>query len=392
MSIQEQPQNKNHIELSRGVLGYDSQADIQGLQFKSEIRTWESKMLRIHNEAENVKLIDLKFRKQKTADFKNQKSEEVRKYRCGEAERQRQEVELKRKLQARSYVDYQERVIKEKGLLKEKKVQQEKKERQMLFGLDEKYAQERIHQAVKKESKKRNLKHLLDDISTQKLNREKEIQLDRIEEQKAQLQLEKKCLQRQTGLPESVRNRQVRQQIVCDQLAALKKEQALGKEQRYFCGVAKREAKGAKREKRDVKLPPISAHTENMTENEMKKRAERQSHVDHRQADKEPHRLFLDGSKRKTREEMIRLNLSNASLAAEKKAHPQQQEKEECAAAMRIAEQNAAREKFLQQLQREHRKAAVELSHRRQVDLEEQLRYKKKRCPPPISKAAEESF
>lgn len=87
-------------------------------------------------------------------------------------------------------------------------------------------------------------------ISPDKNSREK---VDWREEQKAklcQLEIKKKWLQRETLRPESFRNHQINQQIVYDQLAASKKEQAtttaLAKEQTYVSGVAKTEAEGPK--------------------------------------------------------------------------------------------------------------------------------------------------
>lgn len=81
-----------------------------------------------------------------------------------------QEVELQEKLKACSLVEDQQRQIRERELLKEKQLQQEKKDREMLLGIAKQYAQEQIHQE-KKQSKRRNLQYLLENISRQKLKR-----------------------------------------------------------------------------------------------------------------------------------------------------------------------------------------------------------------------------
>lgn len=62
-------------------------------------------------------------------------------------------IERSWEVAARGRASSPERLLKERKLLKEEQLQQEKKERGRLFGLDERYAHERTHQAEKVKEK-----------------------------------------------------------------------------------------------------------------------------------------------------------------------------------------------------------------------------------------------
>lgn len=366
----------NEVVLGDTGLGYDGQI-IQRAEQNQDMRNMQSKWLRLQNESDNIKLIKLNLEKQMETDYENQKHEELRQRQFAEAQRRQEEIKLQTKLKACSHVEFQERQRKEKQLLKEKRLQQEKEEREMLFSLDEQFAQEQIHQAKKEaELKKRTLKVKIDDISRVQVNRDRQLYLDSKEERRAQRgkleMLEEKPI-RQSQCLENIRNRQKNQQYICDHLKEIKKKQGL---------ILEAEVKQGKTEKKDpVVLPPIS-HTKNMLK-ETKDKC--QSSADKALCFEEAYDKFLENSKLKAREEIVEVIKFNASLDAEKQALRQHHKRQERVALMTHVDRSAKRENMLQQLHQDSRKAAQEVNSQRQGALQEKLSYKKAPLLPAIS-------
>ncbi|XP_044187140.1 trichohyalin-like [Thunnus albacares] len=272
---------------------------------------------RTHMQWDNEALIDLKRRKEKIAQHLDRKFEEEMRAREEEALWQEKERIHQRKLKNLSVAEYLKRQMDEKKLLKERETMQD---------------QRAEHRA--------------------RMNR---------------LENEKKQQQRKMEQIERFRKLQNPKEIVRENLAALKREQAittcLRDEQRLNSAVAKQEAEMEKRqrdkeEKRAAVLMSISAHREEtIKERAQREREELQSDQDWLEAQKEAARLFDKKEKLKTqkiREEKCHLHNFNASLAAERRAQFQRQKKEEYDAAVRNAEEIAEREiKHQQYIQRE---------------------------------------
>lgn len=223
------------------------------------------------------------------------------------------------------------------------------------------------------------------------LLKKREIELLKIEEQKSKfaIEIDKKLLHRDTS--EGVRARKIRQQLVHDQLAASKKEQAiavaLAKEERYVRGQAKREAEEAKRDREKEKMAANHRaingdRLKEMREKELREKADLQSHLDRRLAEEQGYRLYLEECKLKahrTREENKRLVNLNTSLALEKLALLERQQSLKHAANLTRAEKIAVRKKFLPPLMNEDHESAEELS------------WKRVNVLPPISNVAEDA-
>eukprot|EP00064_Thunnus_orientalis_P023546 superscaffoldBa00009007_g23793 len=179
------------------------------------------------------------------------------------------------------------------------------------------------------------------------------------------LEIENKLQQRK---PEQYRFRRLQnqQEIVRERLTAINREQALSaalrEEQRCKSDEARRRAElerqQKEREKKAALLESISAHRkEQIKEREQRRNAELQSSRDWLQVQKQSDRLLIKREQLKTqriREENIKLQSFNASLAAEQRSRYQQQKKEEHDNAVKNTEQIAEREKKHQQyIQRE---------------------------------------
>ena len=223
--------------------------------------------------------------------------------------------------------------------------------------------QERLHQ--------RRLKNLAvaeclkRQIEEKKLLKERQVLQDQRDEEKARMErLENEQRQRQRKMDQIERFRKLQnpKEIVRENLAAIKREQAaitsLREEQRLKSAVAQREAEmekqqRVKEEKKAAVLMSISAHREDtIKEKARRERAELQSNRDWLQAQKEAARLF--DAKEKLKADKIReghrqLNSFNSSLAAERRAQLQRQKQEEHEAAVRNAKEIAEREKKHQQ-------------------------------------------
>lgn len=365
----------NQVVLGVTGLGYDGHI-IQHAEQNQDMRTMQSKWLRLQNESENIKLVNLKLEKQMETDYENQKHEELRQRQFAEAQRRQEEIKLQTKLKACSYVEFQERQSKEKQLLKEKQLQQEKEEREMLFSLDEQFAKEQVLQAKKEaELKKRNLKAKLDDISRVQVNRDRQLYLESREERRAQrgqLEMLKEKPIRQSQCLEIIRNRQKNQQYISDHLKEIKKKQGL---------ILEAEVKQVKTEKDPVVLPPVSP-TNNMLKETKDKR---QKSVDKALCFEEAYDKFMENSKLKAREENVEVIKFNVSLDAEKQALRQHHKRQERTALMTHVDRSAKRENMLQQVHLDFRKAAREVNSQRQGALREKLSYKKASHLPAIS-------
>lgn len=171
------------------------------------------------------------------------------------------------------------------------------------------------------------------ELIREKRNREKE-QKDKLAEQEKK----EKQLRKQAALDGIFRNRQKKQEVVSEQLAAMKKEKAASAaeemEWKYVKAAVKREAEDAKwmrldEDRKLARLKAISAHRQNkMEELKMKEEAERQSDLKGLQDNKEADRLFLEESEQKgqlAREENIRVHNYNNSLAAKQRAFLEQE-------------------------------------------------------------------
>ncbi|GLD50417.1 trichohyalin-like protein [Lates japonicus] len=367
-------------------------------------------VLRTHMEKENQALTEIKRRQQKLSEEENRKCEEMMQSRHREALRRDQEKINQRMLKARAVAQYQADQMKERELLKEKERLQDKKDREMLHNLDEQHAQELRREAEKKAlSKKINLKNQLEDINTINLTREEQVHRLNMEEQKAkrvQLQKDALLLKQKAEQTEKFRKLQTPKQIVWDQLAATKREQAatgaLREKQRLAKEKVKIEAELAKQQREKAKnnaamVQSISAHRQKKTyENEQKAKAEQQGNVDWLQAQKEADRLFLTNEKlkaQKTREDRMKIRDFNLAQAAEKRARLEQQRKEDHDTAVRNAEQ-AEKEMYLRQyvqhelheaaenlLCQERRRLTIKYNETSNIDV-------KPDCLPSISKAA----
>uniref|UniRef100_A0A3B4V0Q8 Trichohyalin-plectin-homology domain-containing protein n=1 Tax=Seriola dumerili TaxID=41447 RepID=A0A3B4V0Q8_SERDU len=320
-----------------------------GTNQNSCLNRFNSTVLRTHVEKENRVLTELKIRQQQLAENEKRKYEAMVQYRQTEDLRREQEKVCKRKLKTQALTEYQVKQMKERELLKVKERQQDKRDAELLRKIDELHAQEVRREVEKKaESRKINLKNKLEDIHRAQLNREE----CKMEEQKLELLTKQIVLQRKPEQTESSKRFEAQKEIVRDKLAATKKEQAattaLLEEKRIAKDVAKREAELAKQqkekeEKRSAALQSFSDHRQNMIlKKKQKANTEQHSNLNLLQANKEAHMSFTTSEKlkaQKIREDRIKLDKANLSLAAKKLAHLEQLKKEERDSAVRNAEQ-----------------------------------------------------
>uniref|UniRef100_A0A3B4V2X1 Trichohyalin-plectin-homology domain-containing protein n=1 Tax=Seriola dumerili TaxID=41447 RepID=A0A3B4V2X1_SERDU len=331
-----------------------------GTNQNSCLNRFNSTVLRTHVEKENRVLTELKIRQQQLAENEKRKYEAMVQYRQTEDLRREQEKVCKRKLKTQALTEYQVKQMKEIELLKEKERQQDKRDAELLRKIEELHAQE---------SKKIDLKNKLEDIH-----------------RKLELLTQQILFQQKPEQTERSKRFEAQKEIVRDKLAATKKEQAattaLLEEKRIAKDVAKREAELAKQqkekeEKRSAALQSFSDHRQNMIlKKKQKANTEQHSNLNLLQANKEADMLFTTSEKlkvQKIREDRIKLDKANLSLAAKKLAHLEQLKKEERDSAVRNAEQTAA----------------VKEQHKFPISSQKTSKlYLRPTCLPPISKGA----
>uniref|UniRef100_A0A8P4JZJ8 Trichohyalin-plectin-homology domain-containing protein n=1 Tax=Dicentrarchus labrax TaxID=13489 RepID=A0A8P4JZJ8_DICLA len=391
------------------VAGSQGQSQIDKMQTShqnSRVYEFSSADFRKQIDRDNGALIKLEKRKQVMAE--NRKHDNIMQSRWENCLKKDQEILLKRSLEKQSVAQYQVSQMKEREVLKQEERLQDQRDGQMLRRLDEQHAQELANQAEQqRESKMRNLKQRLDDIHERHLYAEKQREIIRREEQKArlaQIESEQKLLQRKNEQVERFRRLQVPKQIVYDKLAASKKKQAtavaLMEEQRIVKYVVEREAELAKQKKergetRAAELQSVSAYRKTVIKDkELKKKAEQQRSVGFLQAAKEADRLSLAEEKlkaQKIREERLKVDKVNVSLAGEKHAKLQQQKRDQFSAE-KSAESTAVKGSHLQQdVQPEHKKLGRKQRQRLQLSVEDPNKIALGQVLlPPISKAAKD--
>lgn len=166
------------------------------------------------------------------------------------------------------------------------------------------------------------------ELIREKRNRDKEQKDKLAEEEKKEKQLRK-----QAALEGIYRNRQRRQDLVADQLAAMKEELVASAiedmEWKYVKATIKREAEQTKwmrlaEDKKLAMFKAIAAHRQSkMEELKMKEELERQIDLKDLQDNKDADRLFLEESERKAqlaREENIRFHNLNRAVGAKHRA------------------------------------------------------------------------
>uniref|UniRef100_A0A3Q3MYR5 Trichohyalin-plectin-homology domain-containing protein n=1 Tax=Mastacembelus armatus TaxID=205130 RepID=A0A3Q3MYR5_9TELE len=340
------------------------------------VRKFNSALQRTYVQKENEALIKYQQEKQRIArEQRSQPNLEMIRE-SEEAQRREQEDACKKQLHDRALAAFWTEQIKEKRRQREKKMQQEKEESDQLRNLDELPAQELKNQAQREQdSKKMYLRHMQEQMSSRKLQRETEAQiLDKEEEvrQRHQLDKEQMLQQQKEHLAEKFRKRQVPIKTVTDKYAVRMREQDAARAQRELEiseEMAKQDAEVAKQqkereEKRAAMLKDIYAHREAMIDQKKQKaKAEKETIQNCFQAQKEADRLFLEKQMleaQRKRENNKQCQIFNDNLAALKHAHYEKLKREEHDAEVRDAEQAAARKKQLQDyIQSEIDKAAA---------------------------------
>ncbi|XP_034077503.1 trichohyalin-like [Gymnodraco acuticeps] len=300
---------------------------------------------------------------------RREKEEEIRQL-CIDAQRKEEEKTCQRR---RDNVALKNELIKrtkEKKLLREEERRQEKKERDHLWALDEQHQQNLRHEQRKElEAKDKKLKLRKEEICRKNWQREREIEklnMKDKETKRVQTDIEEVLQQRKQEKSEQFKMKQIPKDIVNDQLADAKKQQAAQRIQRdkvkFSKEVAEAEAKVIQRqkdvkEKRDAALKSIATYrVEKHHRNEQKEREEKKASLDSLHQLKQLDRLSEEQTKREVhlkRQNNIKHQEVVLSDAAKNKALHQQKIREDVYASREMEKQIAEGENQIQQYMRQ---------------------------------------
>nr|XP_046259523.1 coiled-coil domain-containing protein 173 [Scatophagus argus] len=259
-----------------------------------------------------------------------------------EALRQKQEEELKKKVEREAVAEDLKQQIKENEMIREQLEQENKKHGEEIQRLHELYQWEQRMEEERQSKQKRDLmRSHLEHLNNRDLIRATDAQKQEAEEEQRKLFLsakQKMMKLRKARETELFREAQMRRESIMSKLSVTQQELAASEEQRIAKAVAEQDAKKAQQqreeeEKRAAMLKSIIEHREfRRQEKEQRDKAAKQEAQDKLQAKKEADRIFSEKQQVKAqqiKEERRKLQDFNATQMAEKSARHKQLRKEE---------------------------------------------------------------